>query len=278
MSSPETLSDLEIRPLEGQAEYRACVELQELTWGAGFGEGVPPTILQLSQKLGGVASGAFDRSGSLVGFVFGLTGWVDGRSVHWSDMLAVHPDARGRGLGEALKRHQRERLLESGVTLAQWTYDPLEARNGRINLSRLGATAGEYVRDFYGQGVSVLHEGIGTDRLIVDWELDSERVGRRLGGVDPVPTFAGFEDVPRLNRPFLRSGLPDCEPLDGDREEPRLLVAVPAEVQAVKRADAALARHWRSVTREAFEGYLPRGYRAMEAFRDRHFGYYLLVR
>src|SRR5690606_25947343 len=71
-------------------DYRACVALQEEVWGAGFSERVPTAILKVGQELGGVSAGAFDRSGRLDGFVFGLTGLDDaGEPVHWSDMLAV---------------------------------------------------------------------------------------------------------------------------------------------------------------------------------------------
>jgi len=278
MKRPDPLPDLEIRPLGGWDEYRACVRLQQRTWGTGFGEEVPPSILRLAQRMGGIASGAFDDEGTLLGFVFGITGWVDGRPVHWSDMLAVHPDARDRGIGQALKRHQRGHLLEQGVRLARWSFEPLEARNARLNLSILGGTAARYVRDFYGDAVSTLHEGIGTDRLIIDWELDRPRVARRLDGTDRPPSPAALAGLPVSNEPYIRSGMSDCKDPELGIDGGRVAVVVPASIQAVKVADPGLARRWREVTRAAFEAYLGRGYRAVELIASAGFGWYLLER
>ncbi|MFW5951578.1 MAG: GNAT family N-acetyltransferase, partial [Gemmatimonadota bacterium] len=135
-----------IRPLETLEELDACVRLQETTWGPGFAERVPTSILKINQRVGGITVGAFDGR-ELVGFVFGLTGIENGQPVHWSDMLAVRADARGRGLGLRLKEWQRERCLELGVRRMYWSYEPLEARNAWINLARLGAVVREYVPD-----------------------------------------------------------------------------------------------------------------------------------
>ena len=78
-----------IRPFSTLEDYAACVELQEETWGAGFSERVPIAILKVAQRIGGVTAGAFDDTGRMVGFVFGMTGLERGEIVHWSDMLAV---------------------------------------------------------------------------------------------------------------------------------------------------------------------------------------------
>ena len=91
--------------------------------------------------LGGVAAGAWDERGSLIGFVFGITGIEGGRPVHWSDMLAVRPAFRDVGLGWRLKIYQRRVLLERGVRSCYWTFDPLESRNAYLNFSKLGAVA-----------------------------------------------------------------------------------------------------------------------------------------
>lgn len=158
-----------VRDLRSEADYAACVALQKQTWGANFTETVPATMLRITQKLGGIAAGAFDND-RLIGFVFGLTGLRDGAVVHWSDMLAVSPEYRNQGIGEALKHYQRDQVLGRGVTRMFWTFDPLEAKNAHLNFNRLHVYAREYVVDMYGDTASPLH-ATGTDRLIVTWDL-----------------------------------------------------------------------------------------------------------
>ncbi|MGH7500853.1 MAG: hypothetical protein ACREL7_03765 [Longimicrobiales bacterium] len=255
-----------IRPLATRADYDACTALQEITWGAGFNERVPPGVLRLSQRLGGIASGAFDPDGSLLGFVFGMTGLYDSRVSHWSDMLAVRPDARDRGIGEALKWHQRERLLEVGVTLAQWTFDPLEARNAWLNFARLGCTSSEYVRNFYDASDSPLHLGLATDRLIVSWDLDSDRVARRHRNGVP-PSSEAMRSAPLVNASRLVRGHLDIGSVHTDPDASVLRVAIPTDIQKLKREAPELALEWQQSVREAFEFYFARGYTATELLR-----------
>lgn len=275
--SPRDVPAFEIRPLRGRLEYAACVALQERTWGRNFIERVPSTILRIAQETGGVAAGAFDGDGSLLGFVFGITGIVDGTPLHWSDMLAVAPQARNRGVGVALKMYQREVLLARGVDVVQWTFDPLEARNAHVNLSRLGAVARSYERDYYEGSDSPLHAGIGTDRLIVTWDIASERVAERLAGAD-APSRDVVLAVRALN-PVEDAERPLCavpaEPTDGERH---VRIAVPADIQTLRDRDPDLAVEWRQRTRAAFEAALNHGFEARELVRDGDFGWYLLER
>ena len=71
---PTASRQITIRDLVSLADYEACVALQRDTWGQEFSESVPTAILSVSQKIGGVTAGAFDDTGRLVGFVFGMTG------------------------------------------------------------------------------------------------------------------------------------------------------------------------------------------------------------
>ncbi len=249
---PPDPADVVFRPLQGQEEYRACVELQELTWGVGFHERVPPSMLLISQKVGGTAAGAFDADGKLLGFVYGLTGTRDGRLVHWSHMLAVRPEAQGVGLGRRLKLYQRESLLLLGVETMHWTYDPLVARNAHLNFNRLGVTVVEYVPNLYGPDTaSELHSGLGTDRFIVEWDLAASRVDAIVLGSPPAV------QLPQ-EAPVLSAG-PDADaPLP---TAPVVGVEIPAEIHGVLAEDADRAWAWRAVTRRAFTFYLDRGYR-----------------
>lgn len=268
--------DVRIRPLTSAADLRACTALQRVTWGASFADVVGPALLADVQRVGGVAGGAFRGDGSAVGFVFGLPGVERGRRVHWSDMLAVHPERRGAGLGEALKRWQREVVLAGGVRLMRWSFDPLESRNAFLNFSRLGATSREYVRSMYADMDSPLHAGIGTDRLVVSWALDSPRVLGRLDGRDAPAVPDDVASMPLVNPVVDARPFPECRPADLGLEAHAVRVAIPGDIQALKRADPGLALEWRDVTRTALESYFARGYRALELVRYGEWSAYVL--
>ena len=239
-----------LRALAGHAELEAAVRLQEATWGEGFRERVPPAILLVAQKLGGIAAGAFARGHDLVGFVFGMTGVRGGRLVHWSDMLAVRPEWRGRGVGQALKQYQRDHCRALGIDMMHWTFDPMAARNARLNLNRLGARVDEFVVDMYGSNTgSPLHE-LGTDRFVVSWPVSSEP--------QPLPDDeALFAGLP------CAAGPPGLGPKAGEAlpEADRVIVRVPGDHRALVERDAARSREWHAAVRRAFVHYLAGGWR-----------------
>ena len=279
--SGDAPAGLVIRPLSGLAEREACVALQERVWGDAFADRVPASVLMIALETGGVASGAF-LGGRLVGFVFGITGLRGGRPIHWSDMLAVAPEHRGEGIGFRLKLHQRALLLERDVEAVRWTFDPLEARNAHLNLRRLGAVTREYRRDLYGASDSPLHAGIGTDRLLVEWPIASTRVMRRLAhdgpaGAGPAPADAAPgerpapDDAPRgvvLNPPESTDPLPRPGSTLSEPTRARIRIAIPADIQALKRTDLGVAVAWRSNVRAAFERAFAAGYTAVDAERE----------
>lgn len=269
-----------IRPFRNLDEHQACYRLQQDTWGEGFQEGVPVSLLMVVPRVGGVVAGAFSAAGELAGFVFGISGVEDGRLVHWSDMLAVRGTERGRGLGQLLKWYQRSVLLEAGIGRIYWTFDPLESVNAYVNFHCLGTMAWEYQQDFYGRSDSQLHAGIGTDRLIVAWLLDSERVRKRLrAGPPPEEDIAHrATDAPLVNPvggngDSLVSARPDLG-LSGHR----VRIAVPRSLQDLKNRDLDLALDWRHKTRAAFQHYLREGYEVAGFRREGRFSSYVLER
>ena len=270
-------ADLTFRPLATFQEVQACVKLQEEVWGAGFLEKVPPSLLLLANELGGLAAGAFDPGGELQGFVFGLAGWVDGQLVHWSDMSAVRRELRDRGLGTRLKLYQREVMLARGVRRMHWSFDPLQGRNAYLNFSKLGIVCREYRLDMYGETGSFLHRGVGTDRMVATWEMDSRRVEGRLEGSCRAP---GWEDVlglPRVVGVREKEGLVEPVPASLELDDPWLVVPVPTDFQEMMVDHLPLAVRWREVTREAFVHYLSHGYEVREFVRGAGVSGYLLA-
>ena len=266
-----------IRPFRTHQDYEACIALQEATWGTGFSERVPMALMIVSQRLGGVAAGAFDEDGSLAGFIFGLSGIENGSPVHWSDMLAVRTDCRGSGLGIRLKSYQRDMVLEKGIRRMYWTFDPLESQNAYINLARLGIVAREYVENMYGQTDSPLHRGIGTDRFVALWQLDAPRVERRLAEEESPSAMEQLAGLPRVLdcTPTSPSGWPEPQTRETSRAD-RVLAAIPSNIQALKAARPELAARWRGATRSVLQRYLSNGYEVCELIRGARVSHYLL--
>lgn len=265
VGSPEQTGSVTIRRVATLPEYDECVVIERETWGSQFAEVVPSIILRISQEVGGVTAAAFAPDGSMLGFVFGITGVRDGELAHWSDMLAVRVGARDMGLGKRLKAYQRELLLETGVRKMYWTYDPLVARNAYLNLTQLGARPVEYRTNFYGEDTgSDLHSALGTDRFIVVWQLDDDT--SRAGDLDAEE----WEGTPLINE-VLPPVLPD---------DARVRIAIPNDIFAVIDADTKHATRWRETTRAAFTTYLDRGYSVIGFLRGNAAapGTYLLTR
>ena len=244
--------ELVIRDLKSQADFEACVALQRETWGSDFTEIVPAAILQVVQYIGGVAAGAFQPANQLVGFVFGITGIEQTNHgivpVHWSDMLAVRKEMRNQGIGERLKRYQRDVLLTRGVERIYWTFDPLDAKNAYVNFVRLGVVANEYRVDMYGQTASPLHQGIGTDRLIVVWPIATSRVEQRLSGQHKPQPMAHVAHR----------------------------IDVPINIHELNAREPHVAREWRERTRAQFVEAMQQGLMVVDFVRESTRGTYLL--
>ncbi|HSW28946.1 MAG TPA: hypothetical protein VLH75_05545 [Longimicrobiales bacterium] len=274
------MTSWDIRPFRTIEEFRDCERLQEETWGEGFSERVPTATLKVVQIIGGIAAGAYARDGSLVGFVFGMTGLREGEVVHWSDMLAVKRSLRDSGLGTQLKAYQRQVMMERGVTKMHWTFDPLQSRNAYLNFSKLGIVVREYAEDMYGETDSPLHRGIGTDRFIALWRMDSARVSRRMAGEERGPDAGVLSVYPAALGPGPSAG--DRPPEPGrvllGMEDAVVSVAIPADISAVMSGSMELAVAWRRSTRMALTHYMDRGYEVRELVRGPHTSHYLLFR
>ena len=268
---------IEIRPFESIVEFQQCVEFQAHTWGGHFTERVPIAILKVSQRLGGISSGAYDTKGQLVGFIFGMTGVQNGEVVHWSDMLAVKPDLRNSGLGVRLKDYQRKALLAKGIRKMHWTFDPLESKNAYLNLNKLGATSKEYVRDIYGQTDSPLHSGIGTDRLVTTWILDSPRTIERIQS--EAPNSEAAQKVRRLSvfEVEKKHGLVRPMQPNLNLAVPAVSIPIPLSIQSLKKASLELAVEWRVAVRNALITYIKEGYEVTDLLRREDYSEYLLL-
>ncbi len=237
--------DFTLRHFESFEDHRQCEALQRRVW-VGDAE-VPSNMTITLQRHGGLAMGAFDANGIMIACVLSMLapahqpGVLRGLCQH-SHLAAVAPELQGRGVGEALKRAQAAAASARGFNLMTWTYDPLETRNARLNIAKLGCVCGEYIRNCYGEMRDAMNQGLPSDRFEVDWWLDRET--RPSGEVVAAAGLLVFD--PR-------------------KEDAR--IEVPADFQATKRNNLELAQAERLRTRAEFEqafaaGYLVTGFSA----------------
>ena len=127
-----------------------------------------------------------------------------------------------------------------------------------LNLNTLGARPVEYVENMYGETGSDLHSGLGTDRFVVQWDLDSPRVEALSVGVaeDARPVSEGW--------PVVNTRVEDGMPTPWRGAFPKadsVLVEIPESINETKRVSRELAMRWRECTREAVVEYLGKGLR-----------------
>jgi predicted GNAT superfamily acetyltransferase len=151
-------------------------------------------LLRALTHAGGYAAGAY-LGGDLVGVSVGFLAYDEGMSLH-SHVTGVSARTRDRGVGMALKSHQRSWALNRGIRTITWTFDPLVRRNAWFNVERLGARPVEYLVDFYGPMSDSINAGSPSDRLLVRWDVSApppDVIVETLGTVIAVP-----HDIERL--------------------------------------------------------------------------------
>jgi len=196
-------------------------------WGDNDGTQVQPDVLRAITFAGGYACVAYagDRA---VGSCFGVVGRSQVHG-HWHDHLHSHSAAvlegyRSRSVGKAMKSHQRAWALARGLDSIQWTFDPLMRPNARLNLLRLGAQAIAYEVNMYGSLGDLVNLDDPTDRLLLNWDIASERAESALRtGLDSL----SLEDFPEAT-----------------------VIEVPEDIAALRASDSAMALEWRLRMRE----------------------------
>ncbi len=189
-----------------------------------------------------------------------------------SHIAGVTPAPSRRGVGFAMKTHQRAWAMRRGVATISWTYDPLVRRNAFFNVVKLGAIPVEYLVNFYGGVNDGINAGGDSDRLLVSWDLGAVAVEEACAGrfrpCDAAAELAGGAVVG-----VGRSE--DGRPVAGDLGGGTVLVAVPDDIESLRACDPGLAKDWRVALRGALTALMAEGWRVMGFDRA---GWYVLTR
>ncbi|CAN5259845.1 hypothetical protein BH09ACT9_BH09ACT9_15550 [soil metagenome] len=230
-------------------EFRELVDTREIAdlsavfdeiWATSPGPAHFGTAMLVALHHGGhYVVGAFSE-GEMIGGCVGFFVEPLGEVLH-SHIAGVLPGHAGKGIGRALKHHQRDWCIERGVRTIRWTFDPLVARNAYFNIQRLGAEPAEYNPDFYGSMADGINAGDASDRMLVSWDLD----------VDGSPSSAvAVNDTFKVLQP-TEDGTPRMLPIPPDCVD--IAVGIPRDIEHLRTVDRASAFAWRHALREYLE-------------------------
>jgi predicted GNAT superfamily acetyltransferase len=238
--------ELEYRIVTSATDLIEIEVLQEQIWGK---TSVTPVAQMLATAHNGGVVIAGYHEGLPVGFSYGFAGFKRGKSHLCSHMLGILPAYRDWGIGRELKLRQREWALGYGYDTITWTYDPLEARNAYLNLSKLGGRVRQYMESYYGEMSDGINKGLPSDRFLLEWELNSARSLQGIRG-EQIQEEA-WSTYPRLldwqpgergqPRPLIREGL---------GENSGILLSIPAAIHSIKQEDLRVAMEWRFALRD----------------------------
>ena len=243
---------LEIRMLTSVSEIALGSRFFRGVWG-GQEDVVPVDIALASGHVGGYFSGAFQGE-NLVAASYGFAGRHDGLSVLHSHVTA----SQVPGAGFELKKHQRSWAGDSGFDAITWTFDPLVRRNAVFNLEKLGATAVEYLVNFYGEMHDELNRGEQSDRLFAVWPT------KPATSTTASNAFADGQQpsMPRLVAIRVDAyGSPQIDSAIDSLIEKRdaFCLELPADIEQLRSANPDAASKWRLAVREVLKPAFERG-------------------
>jgi len=218
-------SNISIRPLTSLPDQVLGRMIFDHTWAMDAGTEITPNLLQAMIHSGAYLSGAF-MDGECVGAAFAFPATTGGLHLH-SHMTAVLDKFRDKGIGHALKVDQYKWAKQNNYKEITWTFDPLVARNARLNILKLGVDISAYYPNFYGDMPDELNAGDESDRVMASLKV-----------VGDLPT------------PRTAITTPD---------KSAVLIAIPSDIVAIRGKDLAENLRWRRSVRDEFVGVLARG-------------------
>lgn len=228
---------------------------------------------------GGLIIGAYLES-ELIGFNYSQPAFVEGEVYLYSHMLGIKREYRELGVGELLKLRQREIAVDLGYEKCKWTFDPLEARSGYLNFSKLRVYSQKYIPNCYGEMEDPFNRLLPSDRLLVEWNLNDEdyirwdaKIEELLEGAKRiVPWKLSIVGLPILDNDSNFN--PDISYLEDAYKLP-----IPTYFQKIKIESPALAEDWRYKTRAIFQTMFEQGFMVVYLKQENeHISQYLFVK
>ena len=207
-----------IRSLQSVYDQNFAREVFDKTWPLDSGTEITPNLLQAMIYNGSYLSAAFIGE-KCVGAAFTFPATTGGLHLH-SHMTAVLEDYRDQGIGYALKIDQWQWAKKNNYKEITWTFDPLVARNAKLNLIKLGVDISGYYPNFYGDMPDALNAGDESDRVMASWKVVGDQPVAKSVIINP--------------------------------DESDTLIKIPEDIVAIRSKDKSENLKWRHKVREEF--------------------------
>jgi len=211
-------SQVQVRILETLTDQNLGRDIFDETWAMDAGTEITPNLLQAMVHNGAYLSGAF-IAGKCVGAAFAFPATTEGLHLH-SHMAAVLDSYRDQGIGYALKIDQWQWAKNNNYKEITWTFDPLVARNAKLNLIKLGVDISAYYPNFYGDMPDALNAGDESDRIMASWKVIGEQ--------------------------------PVSKNITTNLNESDTLIKIPEDIVTIRNKDISENLKWRHKVREEF--------------------------
>lgn len=270
------LESVTIKELTTIEQIEEARKLEHDIWAVGS---IPVHQTMAAIRNGGIVLGAYLQD-ELIGFNYSCPGYMDKSVYLYSHMIGIKRNYREKGVGELLKIYLKDLASDRGYRNCRWTFDPLEARSGFLNFSKLRGYSDTYIENCYGEMEDPFNRALPTDRLYVEWQLVDNDYLRWDAKVDEL-----IEDAkPVVEWAQNLVGLPTLDPEQSFRKGEALvqdayLLPIPTNFQKIKVESPALAEDWRYKTRHVLQDMFEQGYKIIHLLKkDEHISHYLLVK
>ena len=216
---------ISVRNLNSLKDQNLARIIFDETWAMDAGTEITPNLLQAMVHSGAYLSGAFIGE-KCVGAAFAFPATTSGPHLH-SHMTAVLDKYRDQGIGYALKMDQWQWAKKNNYKEITWTFDPLVARNAKLNLVKLGIDISSYYPNFYGDMPDALNAGDESDRVMASWQVIGDQ-------------------------PIAKSVILNPDKLD-------TLIKIPEDIVTIRNKDISENLKWRHKVREEFMNAFEKG-------------------
>ncbi|MEQ6354667.1 GNAT family N-acetyltransferase [Lysinibacillus sp. M3] len=247
--------------------------LNESIWGS---QAIPSHQLLAAVQNGGLVLGAY-LDDKLIGFNYCFVGYGHGKMYLHSHMIGVEKTYREQGVGELLKHAQQEYAKEYGFQLVIWLFDPLEACMANLSFLKLNSFSLQYENDYYGPLKDDFNDGLPSDRIVVEWWIERDRVDDSLDELEE-----GAEEIVPWS--LTVDGLPVLD-IEGEFQREQLfykdayLLPIPQYLQKMKVDSPELAEDWRYKVRTILTTLFEQDYAIVRMKKHKEYVHsYLLVR